>query len=564
MIGKVIRGSDVGGLLRYLFGPGKASEHTDPHVVAAWDGDVSGHQPALTVSGRHDVRRLTDLLQQPVTLSARPVDRPVWHAAVRTAPTDRRLSDKEWRDVARDIVRRAGFHPDGDDAACRWVAVRHADDHIHLVVTLARQDGAPARVSNDYYRLGEACRAAEQRLDLAVTAGRDRTAARRPSRAESEKATRAGRREPARVVLAREVRTAAAGAATLEEFLDKLSDSGLLVRQRRAPSDPDRVTGYAVALPGDRAADGKPVWFGGGKLSADLSLPKLAARWRTDDDVTADPATAAANRDVLSDRVSDSSDHVADRVSERGGDVSDGLSDTWQGRPVTAPRTTASPDGTGRAARHGGVPRQRRTRLTGPERAAAWRDAQRVTASAAADVARLAVSDPTAASDVAHATSRALSATARVVEGRAGGPLTAAADAYDRAARDLYARTPPRTAAGDGLRSAARLLALTGRASKDETTQVLALVASLAALADAVADLRDAQERGHQAAAARAAAEQLRAVPPPRRHDPAHAPERAQLDAGQAVIHSSRTGPAVHNLPAPSPATPAPRRKVLP
>ncbi len=30
------RGTNVGGLLRYLFGPGRREEHTDPHIVAAW------------------------------------------------------------------------------------------------------------------------------------------------------------------------------------------------------------------------------------------------------------------------------------------------------------------------------------------------------------------------------------------------------------------------------------------------------------------------------------------------------------------------------------------------
>ncbi|MGB3442228.1 MAG: hypothetical protein WBA97_26065 [Actinophytocola sp.] len=31
------RGRDTHGLLRYLFGKGKANEHTSPHLVAAWD-----------------------------------------------------------------------------------------------------------------------------------------------------------------------------------------------------------------------------------------------------------------------------------------------------------------------------------------------------------------------------------------------------------------------------------------------------------------------------------------------------------------------------------------------
>ena len=43
--------------------------------------------------------------------------------------------------------------------------------------------------------------------------------------------------------------------------------------------NPAEVTGYAVALPGDAAEDGGPVWFGGGKLAADLTLPKLRRRW---------------------------------------------------------------------------------------------------------------------------------------------------------------------------------------------------------------------------------------------------------------------------------------------
>ncbi|MFH9201776.1 hypothetical protein ACH4KO_37700 [Streptomyces anulatus] len=31
------QGADTAGLLAYLFGPGDRDEHTDPHIVAAWD-----------------------------------------------------------------------------------------------------------------------------------------------------------------------------------------------------------------------------------------------------------------------------------------------------------------------------------------------------------------------------------------------------------------------------------------------------------------------------------------------------------------------------------------------
>jgi len=42
--------------------------------------------------------------------------------------------------------------------------------------------------------------------------------------------------------------------------------------------------------------------------------------------------------------------------------------------------------------------------------------------------------------------------------GRRGGPLTAAAGEYDRAARELWGRVPPPSDAGQGLRTTAVLL----------------------------------------------------------------------------------------------------------
>ena len=53
----------------------------------------------------------------------------------------------------------------------------------------------------------------------------------------------------------------------------------MLVRKRFSVKNPGQVTGYSVALPGDTTKDGGPVWYGGGKLAADLSWPKLRQRW---------------------------------------------------------------------------------------------------------------------------------------------------------------------------------------------------------------------------------------------------------------------------------------------
>ena len=177
-------------------------------------------------------------------LGDRGVAKPVWHCSVRAAPGDRMLSDDEWAQLACDIMHRTGLAPYGqDDDAVRWVAVRHAADHIHLVAMLARQDGTRPRLWNDYYQVGEACRAAEQRFGLRQTAPRDRTAARRPTRAESEKARRHGFQEAPRVALRRAVSTAAAGAASEQEFFARLDRAGVLVRKRFSTRNPARSPG---------------------------------------------------------------------------------------------------------------------------------------------------------------------------------------------------------------------------------------------------------------------------------------------------------------------------------
>jgi hypothetical protein len=163
----------------------------------------------------------------------------------------------------------------------RWVAVRHATDHVHLVATLARQDGTRPRIWNDFYRVREACLDAEQDLGLAVTAPADRTAARRPSRAETEQAIRRGWPEPPRTRLRREVCTAAAAAATEDDFFARLGEADVLIRLRYSTTSPGQVTGYAVGVPGHDARDGGTIWYSGGKLAADLTLPKLRHRWTT-------------------------------------------------------------------------------------------------------------------------------------------------------------------------------------------------------------------------------------------------------------------------------------------
>jgi len=83
MIGKVVRGCHAGGLLRYLYGPGRANEHIHPHLVAGF-GDPAELEPDRPPGGAPDLRRLAGLLAQPLAALGRPgYDKPVWHCSVR-------------------------------------------------------------------------------------------------------------------------------------------------------------------------------------------------------------------------------------------------------------------------------------------------------------------------------------------------------------------------------------------------------------------------------------------------------------------------------------------------
>ena len=233
MIGKVCpRGQDVAGLIRYLYGPGRREEHTDPHIIAGYRPPAD-LEPPLRANGSRDFRRLAGLLRLPHdALGKWGYARPVWHCSMRAAPEDRLLSDAEWADIARDVMHRTGLCPRGEeDDAVRWIAIRHGPDHIHLVAMLARQDRTRPRIVNERYRVRDACLAAEQRYGLRSTAPADRTAARPPSRAETGKAARHGRGEPPRTTLRRHVATAAAAAASAERVL--------------RPAGPGRGTGPA-------------------------------------------------------------------------------------------------------------------------------------------------------------------------------------------------------------------------------------------------------------------------------------------------------------------------------
>lgn len=459
------RGTNVARLLGYLFGPGRREEHENPHLVAAWTGagPLADLEPPISGTGRPDVRRLADLLNQPVRAGLKPPPLTVWHTSIRTHPTDRVLTDKEWGHIAAEVMNAVGLARHGDDRAVRWLAVRHAEDHIHLVATLVRQDRRTAWGWQDKLNTQRICRELEEHYDLYRVAPPGQGSRRWPTPAEWNKTTRLNQRAtttaatagasrrrrqvPPREHLRRQVRRVAAAATGEADFFTRLEQAGVKVRVRYSVRRPGEVTGYAVGMDGHVTAEGATVWYGGGKLAADPTLPKLRTRWDS---------------------------------------------------PAMPPEA-----GGGGPARTAG--------LSFPP-AGVYSRAEKVVRDAAA--ALRATRDPAQAAGIAQAAADLLTTAAHRWEGRRGGPLSQAAELFDRVVHDQRVHTAGRDVHAARLRGMARLIALTAATGGDNRTAAV-LFLTMAGFIDAMADLRQAQQRLHQVHAARDAAQRLRSWTPP-------------------------------------------------
>ncbi len=298
------------------------------------------------------------------------------------------------------------------------------------------------------------------------------------------------------------------------------------------------------------------VWYGGGKLAADLTLPKLRGRW-----VVGSPGAAPAGLPVLPAKgalralVARAAAQAVDepgffaglraggvlvrlRFSEISpgqvtgysvslpGHCSAGGEQLWHGGgrladALSLPRLRRQWDSrTERSAR----PARRSLGFTGPERNAAIGYAARLATDTAGHIHRAASGDMALAADSAHATADFLHIAARITGNHA---LRQAAAAFDRAARSPYGRIPAPTRQGAQLRSAARLLALAGPATSGGASTVTMLASNLAALVIAVAELRHAQQHAAQATAARLAVRRLKTI----RDHSGYAPRSGSISA---------------------------------
>ena len=270
-------GTNTRGLLAYLYGRGTHDEHFDPHIVAGFA------MLGMPDPGRDENATLTELgryLDEPVTLRNSEFGKPftdhVWHCPVRAAPEDRYLSDAEWGEIAQRIVQAAGIAPAGDDLACRWVAVRHADDHIHILATAVREDGRRPKLHDSGIRVGDACREIEKDYGLRRLEKGDRTGARRPTQAEMHKAERLGWEEPSPEWLQDRIRAAIPHVTSAEEFIAYLEASGVEVQVRRGPSGD--LLGYAVGRPGDVNEAGEQIGRDTARIVLDHVMRPLPGR----------------------------------------------------------------------------------------------------------------------------------------------------------------------------------------------------------------------------------------------------------------------------------------------
>jgi hypothetical protein len=284
MIAKDTQGASGRALIRYLFGPGKGNEHTDQRVITS--GIVMGVEEGRSLSSAEIAELGAALDAANEIYRSNPAGGHIWHLSLSLPAGDRQLTDDEWAEIAHKTMQTLGFEGKGGEPAA-WVAVGHGtstngNQHIHITASLVRGDGLGVNLWQSKRTLSQVCAELEHTYGLTVVEGREGRGMPGLSRAEVERTAREHLAEPPRVTLARLVREASVASRDEAEFVRRLRGSGTLVRPRFETGGQKQVVGYSVAL---RTEDGAaPIWFGGGKLAKDLTLPHLRQFWEVSKD----------------------------------------------------------------------------------------------------------------------------------------------------------------------------------------------------------------------------------------------------------------------------------------
>jgi len=284
MIGKITKGSSGRALIRYLFGPGKANEHTDQRVVTS--GLSIGIEEGRPLSAAEIAGLGAAIDSTNDRFERNPLGGHIWHASLSIPQADRLIVDDQWAEMAQRVMSALGFEAEGVQPAA-WVAIGHGtsasgNQHIHIAASLVRMDGRQVNIWQDRMKLSRVCAEIEKDYGLTVVEGRAGKGMPGLSRAELERTAREQWAEPPRITLARLVREVSVASKDEAEFVRRLRGSGALVRPRFEAGGQEAVVGYSVGL---RTESGSaPIWFGGGKLAKDLTLPHLRQFWEVSKD----------------------------------------------------------------------------------------------------------------------------------------------------------------------------------------------------------------------------------------------------------------------------------------
>lgn len=434
MIPNVSRGERMTGLMVYLAGPGRANEHTEPHLVAgsapimAWHDDTELNRDAAVAIGR-------ELEQAKRVLGVEVPGGHVWHCSLSLRAEEGDLSDERWAEIAHDFMDEMGFTEASGKASASWVAVRHGhskagNDHIHIAASMVREDGTKWSTHNDFRKSQQACRDLEKKYGLEELSSV--YASKGIKLGEREASARRGFAEPERHSLARKVRSCAIASQDEAEFVRRMRRTGALIRPRFAAGRDDVITGYRVA---ERPANGqRPVWYSGTRLASDLTLPKLRSRWEDSPQTAAEAVqewTAA---------------HRGRRVANAGRELSDPDPQMWQQYSDELSELNKS-------------------------------------------LASVPIDDHATWAHVARETSGAFAAWSNSVEA-APGPLAATADRLSKTAQLRRYPVQPQRAVGPSAMGAAKIL-LTATSRNQGAAQALMLV-QLANLAKSIHDMHNA------------------------------------------------------------------------
>lgn len=153
VIARLKHASSTAYVLADLYGTDERGRRAHPWLVA---GD--GHGAPVELLAEVGPLALAQALDAPLErLAGRVPQRPTWFCSVRSDPCRPDFSDEQWAAVARRLVAATGIAPYGDPDACRWIALRSQPRQVHLVATIAREDGGLHHAYRDAFRLQSEC-----------------------------------------------------------------------------------------------------------------------------------------------------------------------------------------------------------------------------------------------------------------------------------------------------------------------------------------------------------------------------------------------------------------------